>query len=412
MKRLSTPAAIVSASLILTVAAFEAGYWTGRGHARPASAAGVAGAPANPADMDADRKTRPPGLSHKEADAGGDDESAAGEGAGTRPKEPTATELAEKISAMAAGEMTPEKHEQLVDWIGDLAAMDATKALELANALPGVKLRHDALSSLIRNWAEHDAEAAWKFVIHSPNDGSLPEDRYELLFHGIAQQEPTSALDFLWKHRDEMTGQRDRAERALDEIYNRGGHSAMQSWVEALPAGKMRDTAMNRFIDQWARYNPEAARAWMDRQSIPAGNLPAAQVELAESWARVSPENAVKWVQGLPAQQQTRDVYDAVFRRWIQYDRNGAAQWLANQPPSPALDRSIERYTWSVMDLDPASTAPWAESITDKDRRFRALAEVADRWGRKDPQALARYVASRNFPADQQQRLLRSVSKR
>jgi hypothetical protein len=96
----------------------------------------------------------------------------------------------------------------------------------------------------------------------------------------------------------------------------------------------------------------------------------------------------------------------------MEYDRNGAAQWLASQSPSPLLDRPIERYTWQVMEIDPQNSMPWAESITDGERRFRAMTEVADRWGRRDPQGLISYVSTANLPPQQKERLLRNTQVR
>jgi hypothetical protein len=55
---------------------------------------------------------------------------------------------------------------------------------------------------------------------------------------------------------------------------------------------------------------------------------------------------------------------------------------------------------------------PWAESITDEGRRFRMMSEIAERWGRRDPQGLRQFVASRDFPALQKERLLRSLQPR
>jgi hypothetical protein len=306
----------------------------------------------------------------------------------------------------------PERNRQMTEALADLAELDPKFALAEAGTIEEVRLRREAQERVIRTMGESNPELAWELLSNAPNDGSLPRDRIELMLDGIASGDAQRALDFLWNHRDELGPYRNDAQAALDEIYQNGGHDELKSWVEAMPEGKWRDAATNRFIDQWARYDPAAAKAWMESQNIPASNLPAARVELAESWARVRPHEAIEWVRGLPENAQSRELYDAVFRQWISYDRNVAADWLANQPPSPMLDRPIERYTWQVMEIDPQNSMPWAESITDEGRRFRMMSEIAERWGRRDPLGLANFVASRDLPAQQKQRLLRSVQPR
>jgi hypothetical protein len=64
------------------------------------------------------------------------------------------------------------------------------------------------------------------------------------------------------------------------------------------------------------------------------------------------------------------------------------------------------------MEIDPQNSMPWAESITDSERRFRVMTEVADRWGRRDPQGLASYVSSTTLPPQQKERLLRNAQPR
>jgi hypothetical protein len=306
----------------------------------------------------------------------------------------------------------PERNREMIGALADLAELDPTLALAEAGGIEEVRLRREAQERVIRSMGEANPELAWELISKAPNDGSLPRERFELMLDGMAGGDPQRALDFLSSHREELGPYRDHAQAVLDEIYENGGHDKLKSWVEAMPEGKWRDGAMNRFIDQWARYDPASAKAWMDSQHIPASNLPAARVELAESWARVRPQEAIEWVRALPQNAQSRELYDAVFRQWIQYDSNVAADWLANQPPSPMLDRPIERYTWQAMEIDPQNSMPWAESITDEGRRFRMMSEIAERWGRRDPQGLERFVASRDLPAQQKERLLRSVQPR
>ncbi len=400
-------------AVLVAVILFEGGYWMGRGHGNRAGLAEgearlAAALAAQPAPVVATPEATDDGAADEDfSDEDADDEDD-DDGDGRRGPR-SAAEMLARVDRLLAEPASPRRDERLTRELSRLARVDPRLALERASGIGGVKLRNDALERVIYSWGRSNPAEAWEWVKNSPNDGTLPSDRVDLLFAGLSRGKPEAALAFLSAHADELGPHRDHAVAALDEIYSRGGHDAMQSWIGTLPEGRMRDVAVNRFIDQWARYDPAAAKTWMENQNIPAANLGSARVELAESWARVRPQEAVAWVETLPEKERSRELYDAVFRRWIQYDRNGAAQWLADQPPSPTLDRPIERYTWQVMDLDPQNTMSWAETVTDKNRRFRLMTEVADRWGRRDPQGLANYVAGQNLPQEQRDRLLRST---
>ncbi|MGI8602716.1 MAG: hypothetical protein ACR2OZ_06915 [Verrucomicrobiales bacterium] len=325
------------------------------------------------------------------------------------PSRYSAAEYLERIARLTAMTPSPERNERITKALAQLTRVDPKAALETAAALEGVKLRNDGLESVIHAWGRSDPEAAFAWAKATPNDGTLPESRIDLIFRGLARSGPEKALSFLTAHASELNRWSEQADGVMEEIYQRGGHSQMQSWIAQLSDGRLRDAAMSRFVDQWALYEPHAAKAWMETQHISPANLATMRVELATSWVRVNPQEAIEWVRSLPAKDQGRDLYDAVFRRWIDLDRNGAAGWLAAQPPSPALDRPIERYASQVMEMDPKNSMPWAESITDGERRFRVMSEVADRWGRRDPQGLANYVSSQNLSPQQRDRLLRSA---
>jgi len=151
----------------------------------------------------------------------------------------------------------------------------------------------------------------------------------------------------------------------------------------------------------------------MDQHVSTKENTVPARVELAESWARVNPAAALQWANSLPPDQRDTEYYNRIYNRWLQYDRNAAAKYLAAQPPSPQLDRPIERYTYDVMRQNPADTMPWAESINDEKMRWRAIERVAEVWRKRDPAALQNYVsANSGLNEEQKRQLLKLEEKR
>ena len=103
-----------------------------------------------------------------------------------------------------------------------------------------------------------------------------------------------------------------------------------------------------------------------------------------------------------------RRIYERLFTRFIQYDFLDAANYLVAQEPSPALDTAFEVYIDKVKTIEPESTMDWAVAITDEDRRWAAMQEVAGVRRRRDAAALARYLEEPdlNLSEEQQNTLL------
>lgn len=297
----------------------------------------------------------------------------------------------------------PERNHRMEECIGKWAMQDGKSALSAASAISEPLLRYTLWDTALRKWASADPEAAWTHALANPT-GDLPEERMRMVLNGLGRADVGTALAFFQKHSNgELMPYMESTIGAFDKLYERGGHDIMVPWAQNLPAGKMKDGAVNRIIDQWARYDPASAAKWMD--SMLAGNpknTVDARIELTESWARVNPTEALNYVNSLPADQRENSYYERIFKRWLDYDKKNAAAFLADQPSSPALDRPIERYAYDVMNQNPAATMPWAESIADPNRRMQVMERVADAWRKRDPNGLQNYVSSANYLSNEQ----------
>ena len=115
----------------------------------------------------------------------------------------------------------------------------------------------------------------------------------------------------------------------------------------------------------------------------------------------------MEWVATLPANTEgLREIYERLFTRFIQYDFLDAANYLVEQEPSPALDTAFEVYIAKVKTIDPEPTIDWAVSITDEDRRWAAIQDVASVWRGRDAAALTAYVREMDLSEAQRNILL------
>lgn len=322
----------------------------------------------------------------------------------------TPSDLAAGFAHAKSLPLGPMRNKKMLEALADWALRDGEAALAAANKVPEVLLRQQLKNAALRSWATVDPKSAYKTALANAN-GDLPENRMSNIFEGIGKADITTALAFFERHSNgQLMPYEYESTAAFDQLYQRGGHDILVPWVERLKDGKMKDGAVNRIIDQWARYDPPATLKWMDsmlRQN--PENTIAARIELTESWARVNPLEAIDYVNNLPANQQNNAYFERIYKRWLEADQSAAADFLANQPPSPSLDKPFERYAYEVMYKNPAATMPWVESISDPVRRWKATERVAEAWRTKDPNGLEAYVTnSPTFNATQKAKLLKT----
>jgi hypothetical protein len=298
-------------------------------------------------------------------------------------------EVIGQIAAMPAG---PAQRDAYSEVLGRWAQLDAASALEHVGEIDTPGLRRDATVTVLRHWAAVDPSAALAFAASNPNN-DLPEGSLDAVFRGIGNTaDPTAALSFLAtldgsEHSKQANG-------AIRDLFERNDAEVIE-WARSLPEGELRDRSLLAVVDQWARYDPLAAKAWLE-ENAGDSNRASALAALGESWAQIDPEAAAAWAMEAGTGDPRRDdkVLERVFRRWMEDDIASAAGYLAQQEPGPELDGALEQYIQRIKNVDPDATMAWAESISDPGRRRSAILHVAKAWRGQDPQAFTSYVAS------------------
>jgi hypothetical protein len=316
------------------------------------------------------------------------------------------------LAARLALPLGPERNRSLHKLFAQWAESDGAAALAATAQVSEPLLRYELRESSLNHWARKDPESAWKHL-KTATPGELPDNPGQIVMQGLGKGDIATSLAFFSNHNQgDLAAYMDSASSAFDQLYQRGGHDQLIAWTQTLPAGGMKDGATNRIIDQWARYDPAAAEKWMESQLAQnPKNTVKARIELTESWARVNPQEALGFVNQLPANQRDAAYYEAIYRRWLDYDKTAAAAFLAEQPASPILDRQFERYAYDVMNQNPSATMPWAESITDPDRRWKAISRVASAWRKQDPNGLNNFVSGATYLTQDQKAQLLQLKK-
>ncbi|MCX7819651.1 MAG: hypothetical protein N2652_10685 [Kiritimatiellae bacterium] len=280
--------------------------------------------------------------------------------------------------------------------------LDPAAALAWAASVSEPIRRHELRRQVMLGWASVDPSAAFAHV-SAGADGTAPPHRLREVFEGAMQAETHTALRFAAQLDPSRFG--GEAGSIIWTVFGRDP-AATVAFVEALPDGDLRQLAVDRVIDHWARYDPLGARAWMERLGA-SGQTLSARIELGESWARVDPAGAVGWFLDLPAEQQDGRILDRILHRWLQYDPDACITWLREQPPSPLLDRVRAERAVSLARRDIAEGLAWVPLITDPRRRAAAEEQIVWDWYRRDRAAAVEYAQrSGTLPDAARQRLI------
>ncbi len=311
-----------------------------------------------------------------------------------RPRDLASTMDLEQVRAAVAEleqlGQSPSQQRALWAALGRWTQLEPAAAYAFVTTIGEPKRRHDAKLWILESWGRTDPAGALAHVEANP-DSSIGRAAAAAVFDGLADGDPGFAMRFLESLGTGGSPHGHATYRTVRALFERGDREVI-AWAETLPAGEIRDRSIHAVIDQWARYDPAAARRWMEEHAS-GDTLPGAQVELGESWARVDPAAALRWAEALEADRHTSErVKERIYNRWMQYDYETAAQFLVAQEPSPDLDRAFEIYIERARHYNPEATMAWAESITDPKRRARAIYRVGSIWKSRDNAALQSYL--------------------
>ncbi len=279
------------------------------------------------------------------------------------------------------------------------AQLEPLKTLEWIGSVTEPMRRHDLKHEALRGWAETEPMQALVYAEMNPGE-FLDGGRFRDIFEGVKTADTGTALAFL----DQLDTSK-YGEAAADIIWSHFARDreAVLAKIDSMPDGDLRRLSVDRVIDHWARYDPVAAKAWMETHTTPDNRL-TAQIELGESWARVDPRAATQWFSQLPEDQQNPKILDRIVGRWIQYEPETGIDWLRSQPVTPVLDNARTERARRLAGRDPVEAMLWTQTISDPKRRASTEEHIAWEWYRRDRTAAVDYVLNQSTLPDSTRR--------
>ena len=269
----------------------------------------------------------------------------------------------------------------------------------------GVDTVEPDMSPALSGWASSDPQKAiaWFEALDMENDSSfdpLLKDRKMKaddlrnhlmggLVQGLADTDPDLAIEF-------VQGVLDSGNKAAHGMVHAPISAMIRSsspleaaqWANQLDEGFVRDQAMSRTADHFARKDFEAAKEWAESVSSNDG---AERIigPVTRNWASRDPEAAMDWVSGLPEGKAQHSGTWAALNGWAGKDPTAASDYLANMPDSEMRNAAISGFSDRLVWENPQAAMTWASSITSDEMRNDTMTRVGRSWARKNPQAAA-----------------------
>ena len=146
--------------------------------------------------------------------------------------------------------------------IGSQGSTDSRGAADAAAAFPDPEISESLTRQAVREWGLRNYTDALEWVLGQPEGagGNL----FSKFVGGIASSQPVPVGETLTAHfAAEPSAANNPAFRsAIESVVGSRKPEAAAVWVDSLPAGSNRDSALRRLSQKWMRIEPSSREAW------------------------------------------------------------------------------------------------------------------------------------------------------
>ena len=274
----------------------------------------------------------------------------------------------------------------------------------------GVDTVEPDMQPALSGWASSDPQKAieWFEALDMENDSSfdpLLKDRkmkaddlrnhlLSGLVQGLSNSDPDLALDYVKQVID--SGNRvgyGLMNAPISAMIQTNSPLEAAQWAAQLDEGVIRNQAMSRTADNYAKKDFEAAKEWAE--SFGSDNGVERVIDpVTRNWASRDPQAALEWVSTLPEGNAQHSGTSAALHQWAGKDPTAASNYLAEMPDSQMRNAAISGFSNRLVWENPQAAMTWASSISGNEQfRNEVMARVGQSWQRKDPKGAAAWSA-------------------
>ena len=163
-------------------------------------------------------------------------------------------------------------------------------------------------------------------------------------------------------------------------------------WLQGAEQDELTRELNFRLVRKWAESDARAAALWTVQ--LPAGSVRDGAIEhVAIVWANQECEAAAQWARELPAPEK-QHALGAIAQEILRTSPIQALQLSTELSSGDARDRLIPHAVaeWAITDANAAIA--WARQIPDQTLREQSLASAAVSWSESNPVAASRVVST------------------
>jgi hypothetical protein len=297
---------------------------------------------------------------------------------------------------------------------------DPISAAPIVAQMPASPARNAAFLAESLNLARQDADAAIEWAENLPDD-TPPVNRHNLnarIINAAYKTDPDSVASFLQNYIADP-----QYASLFDKVakqWSQADSPSAVNWIESLPEGDVRASALNNALPELANYDP--ASAW----DVAINELPqsdsAQQTSdntldtILTNWSKTDPAGAAKAALAYPdqsddgpgAQNRLKSI-QAIATTWLKQDPTAAAKWIATLPSGENRDNAVVPLIALQLKTDPAMAFDTAASISQTDDRYLQVTKIATAWAKTDPAAAIAAVKNSPLSPDQAAFLLQTL---
>ncbi len=255
-----------------------------------------------------------------------------------------------------------------------------------------------ARKTILATWAKDDPESAiaWANENFDPGERENRANPWLVgVIEGLASTDANRATQLL----EELPYSRGRGEAltsVFNEI-TRNDTDAGKAWIAGLSDERLKIGAAARLAGKIAENNPRDAAEWAS--SLGPETMKRSAETIIETWAAKDITAAKTWVASQPEEIAAASGPSLVGQMIEQDDPAGAATWLSQFEGNPAFDDSMRTMAWRSMEQNPETGADFIMKITNERDQERTFHRVLRNWMRNDREGAQEYIENNPVPA-------------
>ncbi len=283
----------------------------------------------------------------------------------------------EKVKNFKPAQMRPYLAGQVLEV---LARSNPDAALALLAKEPDGNQQRSMRATLIGAIAESDPTRA-KALLREFPDTAKGTGAYTL-FSAWAGRDPLGAIELAYQVSDGSS--RLQALQIIGSTWAASDPQAAESWVNTLPAGKMRDQLWLNLLYQTTQADPQAAMESILRADLRESTRLQGMQTALTAWSRQDREGALAFILEESNRSLSQRALPSIMNEWIDSDTPAALAWLRQHGAEVGGAPLLEQMARMAAYQNPAAALQLLEDLPGGNTRTQLFQQAANSLAEQD----------------------------